>query len=86
MSLKDDIRKEILFQAYARRPLPISGSKVLRECKKLQMNVTLDDIVRELPFLAGERLLEPYAMPGVTELHYVISAAGVRHYEQNFAE
>lgn len=84
MTRQDEIRKEILFQAYARRPLPISASVIHRECRKQQMDFTLADIAREMPFMAGEQLIAPHAMPGVTELHYTISAAGVRHYEQNF--
>ena len=85
MSRHDDIRKEILFQAYALRPLPVSAAKIHRECRKQQMDFSLTEIAREMPFLCGDGLLNPKPVPGVTELHYDITSAGVRHYEQNFA-
>jgi hypothetical protein len=81
----DDIRKEILFQAYARRPLALTASSVHRQCRKEQMDCSLSQIARELPFLVGERLLQIRNVPGVTEAHYEITSEGVRHYEQNFA-
>lgn len=85
MSRQDEIRKEILFQAYALRPLPVSAAKLHRECRKQQMDFSLAEIARELPFLVGEKLLQPAAMPGVTEKHFDITSEGIRHYEQNFA-
>ena len=85
MNRADEIRKEILFQAYALRPLHVSASRIHRSCLKQQMDFSEVEIKRELPFLVGEELLERVVEPGVTELHFTISAKGVRHYEQNFA-
>lgn len=86
MSRQDEIRKEILFQAYALRPLPVSASKIHKRCRKEQMDFSLAEIIRELPFLVGEKILQTKEMPGVTELHYDITSTGVRHYENNFAD
>ncbi len=85
MTRADDIRKEILFQAYALRPIPVTATRVQRECKKQQMDFTLSEISRELPFLVSDGLLISLQMLGVTEDHYNITSAGVRHYERNFA-
>jgi hypothetical protein len=85
MKREDEIRKEILFQAYARRPLLVCASAIYKQCRKEQMDFTETEIKRELPFLAGDELLKPAIAEGVTERHYEITSKGVRHYEQNYA-
>jgi Fe2+ or Zn2+ uptake regulation protein len=85
MTRANDIRKEILFQAFAKRPLFISASSVQKQCRKEQMDYSLAEIARELPFLVGEKLIEKAEAPGVTEMQYVITSAGIRHYEQTYA-
>lgn len=85
MNRQDQIRKEILFQAYALRPLPVTATRIHRECKKQQMDYAVPEISRELPFLVGDGLLQSQPMPGVTEDHYVITSQGVRHYEKHFS-
>jgi hypothetical protein len=85
MTRADSIRKEILFQAYAVRPLPLSAAKIHRTCKKNQDDFSEIEIARELPFLVDEKLLRDVPVPGITEKYFVITSDGIRHYEQNFA-
>lgn len=81
----DDIRKELLFQLYAVRPLSRSAQQIERECRKQQLGVTQQQIAQELQFLADEGLLILIAEPGTTARTYRIHANGVRHYEQHYA-
>lgn len=85
MMTADDIRKEILFQLYAVKPMPRTAEQIERECRKQQMPVTRQQIVAELTFLADEGLLILIGEPGTTAKTYRIHANGVRHYEQNYA-
>lgn len=84
MKRTDEIRKEILFQAYGLRPLPVTAAQMHRACRKARMDFSEIEIDRELPFLVGEKLMERVAEPGVTEKHFTITSAGIRHYEENF--
>lgn len=81
----DEIRKELLFQLYAMRPLARDAKAIERECRKQQLAVTLQQIAQELQFLADEGLLILIAEPGTTCRMYRIHASGVRHYEQTYA-
>lgn len=81
----DDIRKELLFQLYAVRPLSRSAQQIERECRKQQLAVTQQQIAQELQFLADEGLLILIAEPGTTSRLYRIHANGVRHYEQHYS-
>lgn len=81
----DDIRKEILFQLYAVKPMPRTAEQIERECRKQQMQINRQQITAELAFLADEGLLILIAQPGTTAKTYRIHANGVRHYEQNYA-
>ncbi len=81
----DEIRKELLFQLYAVRPLARSAQQIERECRKQQLAITLGDVQRELQFLADEGLLILIQEPGTTSRLYRIHANGVRHYEQTYA-
>ncbi|MBC8095739.1 MAG: hypothetical protein H7Y43_07995 [Akkermansiaceae bacterium] len=85
MTRPDDIRKEILMQAYAVRPLAVSAERIYRDAKKAGYDFSLFEIKRELPFLVGEKLLFENQTPGVTERTFEISSIGVRHYENTYA-
>lgn len=84
-SRNEQIRKEVLFQLYAVKPLTRSAEQIERECRKQRMDFTKGEIGAELQFLADDGLLILIAEPGTTMKLYRIHANGVRHYEQNFA-
>lgn len=81
----DEIRKEVLFQLYAVRPLTRTAEQIERECRKHQMVVGVQQVRQELQFLADEGLLILIAEPGTTVKLFRIHASGVRHYEQTYA-
>jgi hypothetical protein len=81
----DDIRKEILMQAYAVRPLAVTAERLYRDAKKAGYDFSLFEIKRELPFLVGEKLIHEKRTPGVTEPSFEITSEGVRQYENTYA-
>ena len=85
MTRENNIRKEILLQAYGCRSLALSAERIQRDARKEGYDFTVSEVKRELPFLVGEGLLKETAMPGVTEKYFEITSAGIRHYEQNLA-
>ncbi len=85
MTRNDSIRKEILMQLYASRPLARNASFVQRESAKAGYDYGLREIQSELQFLAGEKLIEQHDLPGVTEPQWLITSAGVRQFEQTLA-
>ncbi len=85
MSREDSIRKEILFQLYGLRPLARSVSALWRESRKQQLDYTRQELARETQCLADDGLLIAIELSGMTERMYRLNAAGVRHYEQNYA-
>lgn len=85
MNRNERIRKEILFQLYAVRPLSRTAEKLAHDCKLQGDDYSLSEVSREVQFLTDESLLVQSDEPGSTQKRYRISAQGVRHYEQNFA-
>ncbi|MGA2750731.1 MAG: hypothetical protein ABSG59_18320 [Verrucomicrobiota bacterium] len=85
MKREEEIRKEILFQLYAVRPLALTPDRISRDATKQRYDYTASDIRREAEFLADENLIVRVNEPGTTAVMYRIHAAGVRHYEQNLA-
>jgi len=85
MSRADDIRKEILLQLYAVRPLALSAERLARDARKNDYDYSATEIARELVFLADTGLLVAVASPATTARYHRITAAGVTHYEQNYA-
>ncbi len=81
----ENLRKEILFQLYAVRPLARSAEQIERECRKQQNFFGRQEVSSELQFLADEGLLILIAEPGTTVRLYRIHANGVRLYEQTYA-
>lgn len=81
----EQIRRELLFQLYAVKPLTRSAEQIERECRKQRMDFTKGEIAAELVFLADEGLLILIEEPGTTSRLYRIHANGVRHYEQTYA-
>jgi len=85
MKRTDQIRQEILMQLYAQRPLAVGAWRIHRDAWKSHYDYTLDEIARELDFLEGEGLVERAPCPGLSEIKYKVTSAGIKHYEQNFA-
>lgn len=81
----DSIRKEVLFQLYAVKPLARTAEQVERECRKQGLDFSKGEIASEMQFLADEGLLILIAEPGTTAKTFRIHSSGVRHYEQNYA-
>ena len=85
MSREDLIRKEILLQVYAARPLALTPERIARDAKKNDYDYSASEIERELFFLNDENLIKRVEIPGVTALGYRISSIGIRQYEQKYA-
>lgn len=82
---QNDIRKEILLQLYGVRPLQLTAARIARDAKKQGYDYNESEVNRELYFLTDSGLITSATQPGTTDLVYRIHAAGVTHYEQNFA-
>lgn len=85
MTRPDAIRKEILLQLYAVRPLCLSADRIARDARKQSYDYAAHEIASELQFLADQGLLIEIGDPGVTAKLYRIHAKGVTHYEQQYA-
>lgn len=83
MSRENDIRKEILLQTYALRPLAVSAERIQRDARKNGYDYTVAEVKREADFLRGDGQLEVIQARGTTEQLFKITADGVRNYEQN---
>jgi hypothetical protein len=85
MSREDSIRKEILFQLYALRPLALGAERIARDAGKNDYDYRVSEIKRELVFMEDKGLviLIPDAV-GTASL-YRIHALGVTYYEQHYA-
>jgi len=81
----ESVRKEVLFQHYALKGIPISSAQIERECRKQRTDYTRTEIGEAQQFLADDGLLVLVPMPGTTAKLYRINSEGVRHYEQNYA-
>lgn len=85
MTREDSIRKEILFQCYAVRPLALGAARMERDARKSGYDFLRIEITREAQFLTDEKLLVEVSLPGSTEKLYRITGEGVRQYEQHYA-
>ena len=85
MTRENSIRKEILFQAFAKRPLSVTASGIAKQCRKEQMDFSELEIRRELPYLVGKKALARVTAMDASEPAYEITAEGIDYYEQNYA-
>ena len=85
MTREDAIRKEILLQLYAVRPLTVSPDRIARDAKKQGYDYSVTEIKRELQFLSDRLLVIEIGDPATTAKLYRIHANGVAHWEQNYA-
>lgn len=85
MDRKNDIRKEILLQAYAVRPLHLTAERIQRDAKKAGYDYTLAEVKQELQFVADNGLLIEIKDALGTAQVYRIHALGVTYYEQHYA-
>jgi hypothetical protein len=81
----DDIRKEVLMQLYAVRPLSLTPKRLARDAAKAGYDYTETDIKREVQFLEDDHVVIGEREPGTTGKVYRISALGVTHYEEKYA-
>jgi repressor of nif and glnA expression len=81
----NDIRKEILMQVYAVRPLSLSAARIARDAKKAGYDYTEAEIKSELQFLEDEKLVIGEREPGTTGKVYRIHALGVSVYEEKYS-
>ena len=85
MKREDLIRKEILFQLYAVRPLALSPERIARDAQKNGYDYTVSEVRREAAFIADEQLIIKISEPGTTSQMFRIGSAGVRAYEERYA-
>lgn len=85
MKREDQIRKEILMQLYATRPIALTPERIQRDAHKQGYDYSVSEVKREAAFLCDEGLIFKIEEPGTTSIMYRIHASGVRHYEQNLA-
>ncbi len=85
MNRTELIRKEILLQVYASRPLGLSAERIERDARKEGYDYTRTELAQELQFLADEGLIVLMEEKGTTLKLFRIGAPGVRHYEQKYS-
>lgn len=85
MTREDAIRKEILLQLYAVRPLTVSADRLARDAKKQGYDYSATEIKRELQFLSDRLLVIEIGDPITTAKLYRIHANGIAHWEQTYA-
>ena len=85
MTRENDIRKEILLQLYATRPLALSAERIARDAKKNDYDYSATEVKRELVFLQDKSLVILIPDEIGTANLYRIHALGVTHYEQHYA-
>jgi hypothetical protein len=84
MTRHEQIRKEILLQLYACRPLALTAERICRDARKEGYDYTVAEILRETQFLLDEGLAVEFMARGTTERLSRISAEGIRHYERQY--
>jgi repressor of nif and glnA expression len=80
MTRPQEIRKEILLQLYAARPLAKSAAFMAREAKKTGYDYRETEVVAECAFLDGGELIEK-KRDGSGEIRYAITHKGILEYE-----
>lgn len=81
----DSIRKEVLFQHYALKGVPLAAAQIERECRKQSMDFSRSEIADAQQFLADDGLLVFVNAPGTSAKLWRITSNGQRHYEQTYA-
>jgi hypothetical protein len=83
MTREQDIRKEVLLQLHAMRPLPASASLISRQAVKSGLDFTPSEVGRECVFLLDQGLVTTVQDPVSGEQKYRITAKGVITHEQS---
>lgn len=81
----NNIRKEILMQLFAVRPLSLRAARIARDAKKADYDYSEAEIKSELQFLEDEKLVIGEREPGTTGKVYRINALGVTVYEEKYS-
>lgn len=87
MTPEQQLRREILMQLYASRPLKMSASLMARQARQWGLSEwTTKDFVREAEFLVGQGLVERFVDPISGEVQYRITSNGVLRHEESFSD
>ncbi len=84
MKRTERIRREILFQLYACRPIGLSAERMEGDARKEGYDFHTVEMARELQFLVDEGLAVELEVKGTTLRLYRVGSKGVREYEQNY--
>jgi len=82
MTRNQEIRKEVILQLYAVRPLPLSPFAIERRARRAQFDFTEKEIRAECEFLRGQGLALAVEDPASGETKYVITSRGVLEQEK----
>ena len=85
MTRNQEIRKEVMFQLYGMRPVPLSPDAIARRARRAQFDFTEREIKAECEFLKGQGLAESLEDPASGETKYVVSSRGVVDQEKGSA-
>lgn len=83
MTRNQEIRKEVLFQLYGLRPLPLSVLAIARRARRAQFDFTERELRAECEFLRGQGLAAAVVDPVSGEKKYVITSRGILEEEGN---
>lgn len=81
MTRVQEIRKEILMQLYASRPIAMSPALIARQARKSGLDYTENEVRAECSFLHGTELAQLLGDMGTGETRYAISSKGIMHHE-----
>lgn len=83
MTRPQEIRKEILMQVYASRPLAMGPALIARQARKSGLDYTEAEVRAECAFLHGTELAQMITDPGTGETRYAITSKGIIYHESN---
>jgi hypothetical protein len=82
MTRPQEIRKEILMQLYASRPLAASAALIARQAKKAGLDYGEAEVKAECSFLHGAEYLQTIRDPS-GEMKYAITSQGILSHEES---
>jgi hypothetical protein len=83
MTRPQEIRKEIVMQLYASRPLAMSPALITRQARKSGLDYTDNEVRTECAFLHGQELAQMLTDPGTGETRYALTSKGIIYHESN---
>jgi endonuclease YncB( thermonuclease family) len=82
MTRPQEIRKEILMQLYASRPLALTPELITRQGRKAGLDYSENEVRAECAFLHGQELAQMMVDPGTGATKYAITSRGTIYHEQ----